>query len=176
MENTPLSRNVRCFLNNKPWVTPELKALLNENKRVFKSGDKDELRRVQKELKRGIWKGKDSYRRKLEKRLTGNNAREVWRGLETISGQKNNSGRGPESGHQELANKLNLFFNRFDCSASPSPTHLPPQPPAHLCHPHTTPPPSTPCLTDPHTPLPTSPLSTGVTPWSHQHPQPLHNS
>lgn len=66
-------------------MTPDLKALLNEKKRVFKSGDKEELRRVQKELRRGIRRGKDSYRRKLEECLKGSNAREVWRGLKPIS-------------------------------------------------------------------------------------------
>ena len=64
----------------------------NEKKTVFKSGDKEELRRVQKELRRGIRRGKESCRRKLEKRLMGNNAREVWRGLKNISGHTNDSG------------------------------------------------------------------------------------
>ena len=64
---------------------------------------------MQKELKWGLSRG--SYRRKLEKRLTGNNAREVWRGLKTISGNTKDSGRGPEYGDQDWANKLNLFFN-----------------------------------------------------------------
>ena len=77
MGNTVPARKVRCFPNNKPWVNPELKALLHENNKVFKSGDKEELIRVQKEPKKGIRRGKDSYRRKLEKRLKGNNTREV---------------------------------------------------------------------------------------------------
>lgn len=51
VENTVPTKRVRCFSNNKPWVTPELKALLNEKKRAFKSGDKEELRRVKKDLK-----------------------------------------------------------------------------------------------------------------------------
>ncbi|TWW61427.1 hypothetical protein D4764_04G0000730 [Takifugu flavidus] len=78
-------------------------ALLNEKKRVFRPGDKEELRRVQKELRRGIRRGKDSYRRKLEERLKGSNAREVWRGLKTISGHTKDSGRGPESGGLDCA-------------------------------------------------------------------------
>lgn len=50
-----------CFPNNKPWVTPELKTLLTEKNRVFRSGDKEELRRVQRELRWEIRRGKDSY-------------------------------------------------------------------------------------------------------------------
>ncbi|XP_060767470.1 uncharacterized protein LOC132874966 [Neoarius graeffei] len=122
VENTVPVRKVRCFPNNKPWVTSELKALLNK-KRVFKSGNKEEMRRVQRELKRGIRRGKDSYRRKLEEHLKGSNTGEVWRGLKTISGHTKDSGRGPVCGGQDWANELNLFFNRFDCATPPSPTH-----------------------------------------------------
>lgn len=45
------SKRVQCFSNNKPWVTPELKNLLNLKKRAFKSGYKEELKRVQTKLK-----------------------------------------------------------------------------------------------------------------------------
>lgn len=43
VENTVPSRTIRCYANNKPWVTPELKALLNEKKRAFSLGDKGKL-------------------------------------------------------------------------------------------------------------------------------------
>ncbi|KAI3357649.1 hypothetical protein L3Q82_016055 [Scortum barcoo] len=122
---------VRCFSNNKPWVTPDLRALLLEKRRAFQSGDRDELRRVQRDLKWKIKECKASYRRKMEDHLQQNNAREVWRGLQAISGQGKNERRNPEPGDRDWANKLNLFFNRFDTWA-----HLhPPQPehrPAHL--------------------------------------------
>lgn len=72
VENTVPSKLFQCFPNNKPWVTSGIKALLNEKKRVFASGDREELRRVQKELRQRIRKGKDIYRRKLEKRLEQN--------------------------------------------------------------------------------------------------------
>ncbi|XP_023814160.1 macrophage-expressed gene 1 protein-like [Oryzias latipes] len=86
--HSPLThaKSVRCFSNNKPWVTPELKTLLNEKKRAFLSGDKEELRRVQMDLKYNIIKCKDCYRKKLEQRLEQNNIRDVWRGLKQISG------------------------------------------------------------------------------------------
>lgn len=119
VENTIPKKKVRCFSNNKPWVTSELKALLNEKKILFKSGEKEELRRVQKQLRLDIRKGKDSYRKRLESRLLQNNMREVWRGLKTISGQNKVSGKGFVSGDCDRANELNLFFNRFDSTPSP---------------------------------------------------------
>lgn len=45
VENAVPTRTVHCFSNNKPWVTPELKAQLNQKKRSFRSGDKEELRK-----------------------------------------------------------------------------------------------------------------------------------
>lgn len=32
VDNTVPTKKVKCYSNNKPWVTPELKALLNEKK------------------------------------------------------------------------------------------------------------------------------------------------
>ncbi|KAK0145658.1 hypothetical protein N1851_015439 [Merluccius polli] len=112
VETTVPSKLVRCFPNNKPWVTSEIKALLNEKKRVFRSGDKEELRRVQKELRQKIRKGKDNYRRKLEKRLEQNNARDVWRGLQNIAGHGKGVGRDQASGDKDRADELNLTVIR----------------------------------------------------------------
>ncbi|KAL7874850.1 hypothetical protein SRHO_G00058200 [Serrasalmus rhombeus] len=68
--------------------TPDLKALLEEKKRAFRSGNKAEMRREQKELRRKIREGKDQYRKRMEGQLQQNNAIGVWRSLKTISGFK----------------------------------------------------------------------------------------
>jgi len=116
------SRTVRCFPNNKPWITRDLKALLNMKKAAFRSGDRDELRRAQRNLKVKLREGKDSYRRKLEAKLQLNNTREVWSGMKQITGFKV-GGRQP-GGSLERANELNCFFNRFSSQPSPvSSTH-----------------------------------------------------
>ncbi|XP_077458140.1 uncharacterized protein LOC144075198 [Stigmatopora argus] len=123
VENIVPSKKVRCFSNNKPWVTRDLRALLNKKKRAFRSGEKESLKMVQKELKREIRKGKTIYRRKLENQVQRGNTKEVWRNLGTISGHGGNSEIDPESGGREWANELNQFFNRF----SPAPTPLTPE-------------------------------------------------
>ncbi|KAI3352693.1 hypothetical protein L3Q82_020181 [Scortum barcoo] len=99
LETTVPTKRVRCFSNNKPWVTPDLRALLLEKRRAFQSGDRDELRRVQRDLKRKIKECKASYRRKMEDHLQQNNAREVWRGLQAISGQVPKTSRPKEPNH-----------------------------------------------------------------------------
>lgn len=47
VENTVPTRKVWCFSNDNPWVTPELKTMLNKRKRVFNSVDKEEQKRIQ---------------------------------------------------------------------------------------------------------------------------------
>lgn len=66
------SSRAQCF-PNKPRVTPDLSALLL-HWRVSQSGDRDEVRRVQR------------------------NARVVWRRLKALSGQGKNERRNPELG------------------------------------------------------------------------------
>lgn len=63
------TRAIHCFPNNKPRITRDLKALLNKKKRAFRSGDREELRRVQYKLKEKLGGCEDSYRRKLEAKL-----------------------------------------------------------------------------------------------------------
>ena len=44
------SREIKIYPNNKPWVTKELKYLLNEKKRAFGAKDRVLLNTVQKEI------------------------------------------------------------------------------------------------------------------------------
>lgn len=81
-EDTVLpQRTVRCFPKNKPWITSDLKALLNDKKRAFRSGDRVELKRVQHLLRDKLRECKNSYRKKLEAQLQQNNMWEVWSGM-----------------------------------------------------------------------------------------------
>lgn len=52
-------------------------ALLNEKKRVFRTGDQAELKLVQRQLKQRLKHSKDSYKRKLEEKLQSNKARDI---------------------------------------------------------------------------------------------------
>lgn len=54
--NLCVDNTVRCFSNSKPWINPNIKALLKEKKRAFRSGNREELRKK-------IREGKNSYRR-----------------------------------------------------------------------------------------------------------------
>ena len=127
VENTVPTRTVRYFSNNKPWITPDIKALLKEKKRAFRSGDREDLKTVQKELRRKIREEKDRYRKKMEEQLQERNTKGVWDGLKNISGhQKSNS---QPAGDQKWAEELNTFFCRFEVSAPPPAVTVLQQPP-----------------------------------------------
>ncbi|KAI4897870.1 hypothetical protein NFI96_007237 [Prochilodus magdalenae] len=70
-------KTVRCFANNKPWITSSVKGLLNKKKRAFKDNNQEELMSAQRELKVHLPLAKESYRRKLEQKLRENNMREA---------------------------------------------------------------------------------------------------
>ncbi|KAI4888527.1 hypothetical protein NFI96_008530 [Prochilodus magdalenae] len=120
VDSTVPTRTVKCYPNNKPWVTKDIKALLNKKKRAFRAGDREEVRTTQRELKRTIREAKDRYRRKLEWKLQQNNMKEVWSGMRTITGFRSSNNGGVE-GSVDRANELNLFFNRFDTASSDLP-------------------------------------------------------
>ncbi|XP_042070768.1 voltage-dependent N-type calcium channel subunit alpha-1B [Haplochromis burtoni] len=105
------AQTVHCYPNNKPWVTKDIKALLNNKKRAFRGGNKEEVRKIQVLLKDKIREAKDNYRRKLEWKLQQNSMREVWRGMKTITGFRPTNSRGAEG----------AFFavNSIDCETVP---------------------------------------------------------
>lgn len=114
------SRVIRCYPNNKPWITSSLKALLNEKKKAFRVGDRNKIKEIQRELKVRIKEGKEAYRLKLERQLQQDGVKQVWAGMKKITGMKQKGGTLPD-GEQSLADDLNRFFNRFDCPTQSQP-------------------------------------------------------
>ncbi|KAK0151726.1 hypothetical protein N1851_006978 [Merluccius polli] len=78
---------VFCFPNNNPWVTKDIKASLNRKKAEipFRSGDKEEVKKVQIELRE---------LRKLERKLQQKDIRKVWSGMRTITGHGKKTDQG----------------------------------------------------------------------------------
>ena len=132
VDNTVPTRTVQCFSNSKRWINPDIKALLKEKRRVCRSGN-EELKAVQKELRRKISEGKNSYRRKMENQLQQRNISGVWKSLKTISVQRTPASQAV--GDQMWVNDMNLFFNRFDQTPTPPPTQPSLLPPHHFFHP-----------------------------------------
>uniref|UniRef100_A0A665T724 Reverse transcriptase domain-containing protein n=1 Tax=Echeneis naucrates TaxID=173247 RepID=A0A665T724_ECHNA len=130
------AKTVRCYPNNKPWVTQEVKAVLNRKKVAFRSKDREAIKSAQREVKQCLKEAKNNYRRKVEHKLSESRMREVWDGVNTITGHRVKTVTA--RGSVEEANRLNNFFNRFDqhTTLPPSlqPPPPPPLPPVHLLH------------------------------------------
>jgi len=62
---------ITVFPNNKPWVTKDLKDVLNKKKLAFFHGSADEKKQVNKEVKLAIRKAKGVYRSKIESKFMG---------------------------------------------------------------------------------------------------------
>lgn len=109
-------KTVKVFANNKPWVTKNIKEVLNRKKKAFQEKNKEQLREVQKELKKVIREGKEKYKQKIEKNFETNNMKRVWEGMNLMSGRKKQQGsRVSASASVDYANELNRFYARFDC-------------------------------------------------------------
>ena len=59
-------KRVKCYPNNKPWVTKGLKDLLNEKKRLLSTDDRAQLKVVQKQVNKEISLCKQKYKEKVE--------------------------------------------------------------------------------------------------------------
>ncbi|XP_035812432.2 uncharacterized protein LOC118471519 [Amphiprion ocellaris] len=129
-------KTVRCFANNKPWITSEVKKVLNKKKRAFGSKNGEVLRDVQKEVKICLKGAHEAYSKKLEKQLSNNSMREVWNGMKTITGCRSKGSVGcPDL---QKAEELNTFLNRFSLPMTTGSTPHPSSAP--LDHHHLAPP------------------------------------
>lgn len=63
---------------NKPWVTKELKAILNKKKRLFYTGSEFEKKEVNREVKRAIKAAKLKYKSKITQTFTQGNLHAAW--------------------------------------------------------------------------------------------------
>lgn len=84
MDSIIPAKTVTIFPNNKPWVTKELKEILNK-KRIFFTGSESEKKEVNKEVKRAIKAAKLKYKNKVEEKFTQGNLRSAWQGLKTMA-------------------------------------------------------------------------------------------
>ena len=109
------TKAVKIYPNSKPWVTGNIKQLLNKESQVFREGNREKLKEVQREVKNELRKGKLAFREKIEKNFESNDMKKVWKGLGEISGRKQGNARGIAVQSDDYADQLNQFYARFDC-------------------------------------------------------------
>ncbi|KAK3539750.1 hypothetical protein QTP70_013188 [Hemibagrus guttatus] len=112
---------IRVYSNQKLWMTREVKQLLRERNTAFRSGNHAHYSTARANLKRGIRQAKLDYRRRIEDHLDSNNNRQVWQGVQSHQFQD----PGAAEGDATLAEKLSLFFARFEVEPAETATpHL----------------------------------------------------
>lgn len=113
-------KEIAIFPNNKPWVSKELKKVLNKKKRIFFTGNSQDKKVVSREVRTEIRKAKKIYREKIELQYSSGNLRDAWKGIKSmaaINQNKDSTGKhvnleGVKD--QELPNVLNAFYSRFE--------------------------------------------------------------
>ena len=94
---------------------------LRKKKKAFRSGNKEELKAVQRELRKKIREGKNSHRRKMANQLQQSNVSGVCNSLKTISGQ-----RKPDS--QAVGDQIGWTAWTYSSTGLTSHPPLPPSP------------------------------------------------
>lgn len=113
-ENVVKTKEVKMYANNKPWITKELKACLNEKKIAFLKGDKHKVRDLEKEFQKKVKVAKKEYKDKIEEKYAKGNARDAWKGLNIMMGRENQKENTLCNDPTVFANNLNNFYARFD--------------------------------------------------------------
>ena len=65
VDNVVPKKTVKIYSNNKPWVTKDIKQVLNKKKRAFKDRSSGDMKEIQREVQNVIRKGKKEYRKKV---------------------------------------------------------------------------------------------------------------
>ena len=106
-------KQIKCFPNNKPWVDSEMKNLLCQKRDIWKNGTECQWKDVKRKVKATIEQKKDHYRLKLENKFASGKTKQMWHGMQMITGYKKEKIISVENENQ-VANEMNIFFARFE--------------------------------------------------------------
>ena len=108
------TKTVKVFPNNKPWLSKELKVILNEKKLAHIRGDKLGEKMKMKEFNSKKVIEKKKYKDKTEEKFTKGDLKEAWNGLNTMMGKTSQQigQRLPDT--PDPVNDLNNYYARFD--------------------------------------------------------------
>ena len=107
-------KEIKLYHNNKPWITKEIKELLNEKQKAFKDKDITLQKDIDKKVKKLINSEKFKYKQKLENNFRSGNSRDTWQCLKTMTGYSDKNKINVENVDREYVNSMNTFFARFE--------------------------------------------------------------
>ena len=109
-------KTVKCYGNNKPWITKELKSLLKEKKRAFNARDKIQMKNAHLKVKGKIEQCKRDFRDKVESKFKSYDCKGMWDGMKKMVGynSKQTTLTLDKGNEDKYADELNSFYARFD--------------------------------------------------------------
>ena len=105
---------ITCYPNNKPWVTHDLKELINKKRYCKTLNDRSQLQEVQRELRKEIEVCKEKYKTKVENMFAKNDTKSAWRGLKILTNYEKKSVNPEQPDASKFCSELNQFYCRFD--------------------------------------------------------------
>lgn len=109
---------VKIYPNSRPWVSKFLRILLNKKRQAFKQGKLSEFNRLQKEVNFEVRRAKQTYKEKVEDKLSSNSLGSAWDVMKTMTGLQDSKCRKKVVldcfDSKSLADNLNRFYLRFD--------------------------------------------------------------
>ena len=112
---------ILVFPNNKPWVTKELKNVINKKKSIFYTGNSQEKKEITREVRNEIRKAKRMYKDMVEHKYSSGELRAAWKGIKSMSSinhRNSDSDRKPLNivgiSDADLPNTFNDFYSRFE--------------------------------------------------------------
>lgn len=125
MDVVTITKQIRIFPNNKPWMNKDVRLQLKARNMAFRSGDLQNYNVARSELKRSIRDAKTAYRRRIEGHFENSDPRRAWQGIQHIIKQVNNN-NSPTNNSTVIAGDLNHFFSRHEVvDAEPARTLAP---------------------------------------------------
>ncbi len=113
IEDVVLTKTIRIYPNQKPWINSDVRSALSARTSAFKSGNTDDRKQASYDLRRSIKAAKRQYKNKVEEHFNNNNPRSMWQGINNITGFKGNK---PATVNiaASLPDELNTFYARFE--------------------------------------------------------------
>ena len=116
-------KQIKCFPNNKPWVDSEMKNILCQKKDIWENGTECQWKDVKRKIKATIEQKKDKYRVKLENQFASGKNKQMWHGMQMITGYKDKEKRIYVENENQVANEMNIFFIDLKLLISPRSVH-----------------------------------------------------
>ncbi len=108
-----LTKTIRIYPNQKPWINSNVRAALSARRSAFKSGNTDDRKQANYDLRRSSKAAKRQYKNKVEEQFNTNNARSMWQGINNITDFKGNKPANVNIA-ASLPDELNHFYARFE--------------------------------------------------------------